>query len=235
MMRTLFTVIALLAILHILAGLGFVGWLAGTGRLNRERLNETKALFELTIEQEREKEAEEAELAEETRIEAERQARLSGVGGLASTADRLQEEEKRNEVLLRQLERTRREIEALSDNLTLARQRMERQHADLLTAKQELEERIQQIEARLNDEGFKKAVALYESLPSKQVKQMFVELMQTEQTDDVVAYLEAMQPRKAAGVLKEFKDVREIDMAVELTQRLRERGSELIRDVENTG
>jgi len=235
MMRTLFNVVAVLAILHIVAGLGFVGWLAGTGRLNKQRLVDTRNVFALTVEQEKEKQAEEAEKAEQTRIEAERQARLSGVGGLASTADQLREEEQRNEILLRQLERTRREIEALSDNLTLARQRMERQHEDLLAAKEQLEDRIQQIESRLNDEGFKKAVTLYETLPSKQVKQMFIELMTADQTDEVVAYLEAMQPRKAAGVLKEFKERDEVDLAVELTQRLRERGSELVRDVESTG
>jgi seryl-tRNA synthetase len=234
-MKTAFTIIAVLAIVHILAGLSFVGWLAGTNRLNKDRLKAAKAVFALTIDQEQDKEAEQAAAAEAAKVEAERQARLSGVGGLASTADRLAEDEKRNEVLLRQLERTRREIEALSDNLTLARQRMERQHADLLTAKKDLEQRIKQMEARLNDEGFKKAVALFESLPSKQVKQMFIELIESNQADDVVAYLEAMEPRKAAGVLKEFKDDREIDRAVDLTQRLRERGSDLVREVESTG
>jgi len=234
-MKTVFVIVAVLAMVHVAAGLGFVGWLASTNRLNKDRLSAAKAVFAMTIDQEQEKEAEEAAIAEAAKVEAERQARLSGVGGLASVGDRLAEDEKRNEVLLRQLERTRREIEALSDNLTLARQRMERQHADLLIAKQDLEQRIEQMEARLNDAGFKKAVALYETLPSKQVKQMFVELMDADQTDDVVAYLEAMEARKAAGVLKEFKDERDIDRAVDLTQRLRERGSDLVREVERTG
>lgn len=234
-MKTLFTIVSIVAILHVLAAAAFLGWLAGTGRLTADRVTATTEIFKLTPEQEQARDEEEARKAEQARLEAERQARLSGVGGLASTADKLADEQKRNEVMLRQLERTRREIQALSDNLTLARARMERQHADLAAAKQDLEQRIAEMEARLNDEGFKKAVTLYEQLPAKQVKQMFAELMASGRTDEVVTYLEAMDPRKAAGVLKEFKSESEVVRAVELTERLRARGSDLVDAAETTG
>ncbi len=234
-MKNAYHAIAALAILHVVLAVGLVGWLAGTGRINRERVDAVVDIFQPTIAAEQAEAERAAELEAQAQAQAERQARLTGAGGLASTAEKLVTEQRRNELILRQLERTRREIESLSTNLHLARQHMERQREELLDNRKELQQRLASIENRLNDEGFKKTVRLYETLPAKQVKQMFADLMDGGQTDQVVAYIEAMQPRNAASVLKEFKEPQEIERAVELTERLRARGSDLVQQVENTG
>ncbi len=233
MMRSALLAIAVLAVLHILAAAGLVGWLAATGRLSSERLTEVKQTFGPTVAEEQEREQQAAALAEQTRREAERQAQLTG--GTASTAEKLEAEQRRNELILRQLERTRQEIQSLTTNLHLARRHMEEQREQLLASREELEQRLEAIESRLNDEGFKKTVSLYETIPPRQAKQMFVDLMGAGETDQVVAYLEAMEPRKAAGVLREFKEPQDITLAVTLTERLRARGSSLVDQVEETG
>jgi chromosome segregation ATPase len=232
-MRTVKLSLLALLMLHLLAAGAGLGWLIATGRVSGERLAQVKETFELPVSQEQQQEQKAAELAEAAEAEAARMARLAGLGEASTASERLAEENKRNEILLRQLERTRSEIESLQDNLHLARQRMERQNEQVSKTKQELQQKLTEIENRLNDEGFKKAVALYETLPPKQVKAMFAELMDNGQTDQVVAYLEAMQSRRAAAVLKEFKDPIDVQRAVELTERLRARGSELVQDVED--
>lgn len=235
-MKTIFKVIAVVAVVNVLAAAGVLGWLIGTHRISGQRLREVKQVFATTLEQEKAKEEEEAKKAEQLKAQTETQARLSGLDGSGSAAERLVEEQQRNELLLRQLERTRQDIKSLSDNLMLTRTRMEREKSELLTARTDLTARLNEMEKRLNDAGFKKAVALYESLPAKQVRAMFDDLMTRGKTEEVVAYLEAMQPRKAAGVLKEFgADAGTVARAVELTERLRARGSELVKQVEHAG
>ncbi len=234
-MKLAMNVLIVLMVVHVLAALGFVGWLAATDRVSKDRLAQVRDTFKLTVDQEKEQEEQAAELAEQARAAADRHARLTGAAGLGSAAERLAAEEQRNELLLRQLERTRRELEDLQRNLHLARQNMERQRDDLVTAKQTLEQRIDEIETRLNDEGFKKAVALYEQLKADQVKAMFSVLIDQGEVEQVVAYLDAMEPRRAAKVLAEFEAQPEVSRAVELTERLRARGSAVVRDVEDNG
>ena len=54
---------------------------------------------------------------------------------------------------------------------------------------------------------------------------MFQQLIQQNQTDQVVDYLDAMQVRKAAKVLGQFQSPSEITQATMLLQKLRLRGS----------
>jgi hypothetical protein len=234
-MKTLARVIAVLAVIHILALGGGVGWLVSTDRLNRDRAERIVDMIATTIEEaEQQRQAEAAKEAEK-QAERERQERIANIGKSGSAAEQLAEQRKQNEVLLRRLERTRSEIQVLRDSLALARRRMEEQRDKLVDQKEALEQRLASIEERLNDEGFKRAVELYESIPPDQAKRMFLQLMDRRETDQVVMYLEAMQPRKAAGVLREFEQGPEIVRAVELTERLRARGSDLVEQVESTG
>lgn len=226
-MKSVLQAIVVVLVIHALGLFGVIGWLAGTGRLSNARLAEVRQVFAVSVEAEA-KQAELAAIAAEAKAEEElEKARDAGLMPI-SVADRLESEQERNEMLLRQLERTRREIKALSQNLNLSRQRMEKEREETAAVRDELLQKVADIEARLNSDGFKRSVALYESLPAKQVKRMFIGLMSQNKTDQVVAYLEAMDERKAAGVLKEFKEDAEIARAVELTERLRARGSDLI-------
>ena len=231
-MRLAWQVIALLCVLHMLLAGALAAWLTGSGRVSRERIDATVELFRPTLE------AQEAEAQEAARLAADAQEHLQNVElastGPVSASQRLNEERQRNEMTLRQLERTRQEVLNLQTNLAQRQSQMEQEHQALLAQKEALEKRVAELEQRFNDEGFKKAVTMYESLPARQVKQMFQSLLEQNQAEQVIGYLEAMQPRKAAAVLKEFKSAAEMQQAADLTQKLRDRGSELVREAEGT-
>ena len=231
-MKLAWQVIALLCLIHILLAGAFAAWLVGTGRMDRERIAATVDLFRPTLSEDQQAADEAAKVARDAE---EHLANVVNVtDGPTSVAQRLSEERQRHEITLRQLERTKQEVQSLRENLAQRQGLMDQQRKTLLAEKQTLEQRLKEVEDRYNGEGFKKAVGVYESLPPKQVKQMFLSLMEQSQTDEVITYLEAMQPRKAAAVLKEFKTAEEAGRAADLTQRLRERGSELTRDLEQT-
>jgi len=229
-MKTLWQVISLLAVVHILGLAGFVGFLAGTDRINAERVELVRDTFMLTVAEEQAEEEELAAVAADAESTDERVATASDIDDPApvSVAERLAQERAQNEATLRQIERTRKEVEDLRRNLKLAQERVQKQHDQLMAEKKAVEEKLTQIEQRLNDEGFKKAVQLYEALPAKQTKQMFVKLIGEGQIEQVVMYMEAMESRKAGGVMKEFKSEADLAMAVDIAERLRARGTHLV-------
>ena len=229
-MKTLLHAIVVIVFVHMFALVGLLGWLVGTGRVNQERVDQVKAMFALSVEAQQK--AEEKAAAEAEALAA---AQPPDFGAIASTAEKLAEEQERNEILLRQLERTRQEIKSLNANLHLSRTRMEREREETKEIRDALEKKLADIEGQLNDEGFKKAIAMYEGLPPKQVKKMFMNMVERGKTEQVVDYLDAMQPRIAASVLKEFKSDLEVGQAVQLTEQLRTRGSDLVKQLENVG
>jgi len=238
-MKTAARVIGLLCVLHVLALLGGVGWLAATERLSMDRVKEAVALFEPTTS---EAEAqEEEEKAEQMREDAERHAdRAERAAGEAQPAPRsaaaeLVDRQQNSELTLRRIERARAEIERLRGQLEAGQRKLEKQREALNEKQKAIEQRLKEIEQKKNSAGFKRAVRLYESLPEDQVKDMFMSMIDEGKTEQVVAYLEAMQARTAGKVLEEFQTPEELTQAVELTERLRQRGMDLTDELENVG
>ncbi len=235
-MKTLWQAISVIAVLHVLLALGLLVFLVGSDRLNRERMSAVKDTFENTIAAEQQAEEQAAKLEQEAKEQAERLARLTGDDEkVVTTAERLEEDQRRTEYALRRLERTREEIEALKRNLELLQQSARKQQKEVAEKQQTFEKMVEEWREQRDREGFSQAVELYEQLPPKQTKSMFIELLEEGGMDEVVRYLEAMQPRKAAGVLREFKTDEELSWAVQLTERLRTRGSDLIAAMEDAG
>lgn len=227
-MRMLWQVIAILAVVHLVALAGLAGWLVGTQRVDRARLAAVAQLFTQTIEQEKAATQQADAVAREAQQQTGR-VELAKFGPAAALSlDRqIAQQRQHDDLQLRRLERTRQDLESLRHELDLEQAKVQKQHADLLVEKQQLETQIKTMRSQLSDAGFKRTVALYEQLPPKQAKQMFIDLMGENRTDDVVNYLEGMEPRKAAAVLKEFKTPAETQLAVLLTQKLRSRGRDV--------
>lgn len=99
------------------------------------------------------------------------------------------------------LDRRQRELADLQRQVDLSKQQMERDRAAFEKARTELASREQQATKLATDKGFQDSLALYNTMPSKQVKTIFMTL------DDATMkqYLQAMQPRVAARIIKEFK------------------------------
>ncbi|MEX2213102.1 MAG: hypothetical protein WD768_03175 [Phycisphaeraceae bacterium] len=228
-MRTFWTILTFVLLINALAVGGFIAWLNGTDRLSHDRMTQLVGLFSSTIEEEKaEKEAAEAtKLKEET--DQREVARLQRIAeGPAQVAQQIAEDQEKNEVALQRYERLKRDIEDLRRSNELARRLLEEGRAKLDAERLAFEQILEKERKRREDEDFKQAVKMYESLRAKQVKELFSQLMSQGRFDDVLQYLGAMQLRKAAAVISEFKEPPEAAQAADLIQRLRERGVDML-------
>lgn len=221
-MRTLWNVVSFLAVAHLLALVMFVGWLWQSGRLNRDRLDGVRATFSRTIEQEQADEKAAAEEAARERLAeveemkrrhpalpASEQIRLTGMAAEQNVHAERRMADLRDQ-LADEIERNRRQLELVNQALETERKRYD--------------QGIDDLEQRKNDAQFLKAVKLLESQPPKIAKERIVELVQSGELDQAVAYLDAMTPRAAGRILSELKEPDEGKMATELLERLRTHG-----------
>jgi hypothetical protein len=212
-------------ILHALAVAGGVGWLHLTGRLNRERVKRAVEVFEPTIDQEKDQVKAVEAKAQEAKAAADEAIHMQKISmGAASLTDRLTAEQDTSDLAAQKLERLQRDISDLRKQLEDAKGEVARQKADLLAQRDAFHKEVEKFEKQQNDANFQQAVAVYEQLPAKQVKQIFQQMLTDGRTDAAVNYLAAMQLRKTAAVLKEFKSEGEVAQSAELMKQLRQRG-----------
>lgn len=228
-MRSIWTVISIVLLLHALAFAGFAGWLQLTDRLNRERLTEAVDLFRPTIteaEAAREAQQEQAQAEEEQVREA---ARMQRVGfGQGQLQQQIELDQQRDEIAMQRYERFTKDREALERYLKEARELLEKQSKELDAERQAFNQALEQERQKRASEDFQQTVKMYEQLQARQTKAIFQQLLAQQRTGDVVDFLAAMQLRKAAAVIKEFKTDEEIAQAAHLLEALRKRGVNLL-------
>ncbi len=224
-MRTAWNIVSILLLTHVLAAGAFVAWLGMDGRLNRERLGKVVEIFGLTIAEEQQQIQRAAELELQASEQAADLARVEQVSqGPVTLGQRMAQADQSDEVQQQESTRAERERADLLRQLDAARHLLARERAALLEERKAFEEHRQKELARTRDEDFQQAVAMYEQVRPRQAKQMFQELLAKGETQRVVEYLAAMQLRKAAAVLKEFKLPPEVTQATQLIEQLRSRG-----------
>jgi hypothetical protein len=216
--------IKILAIANLLAVVGFVGWLVATDRVNRERLERVREIFHPTIAAEKTAIAEtETKAAEQVKL-AEEQKRLLETPMPRTeqivSAERFQQ---RAALAVRSLQDEQRRL--LEDLSSRERGVTEREEA-LAKRQTDWETSISEEKERQTKDQFRKAVRLLESAPAKQGKEWILELVKSNREDQAVAYLDAMNPAKSAGLLKAFKGEGEAKVATDLLERLRQLGLE---------
>lgn len=226
-MRTIFTVVSLIVMLHVLAAAGFVVWLEYSGRLNQERIDAVVELFEPTI-AEAEQRREQAEQArQEAEAVAEEAMRMESVAdGPRTLQQRLAEQREVDELAQQRYQRLVREKQVLRDQLGRMRNRITEMREELAREREAFEQMVERQKKLRGDEDFQQAVQLLESIKPDQAKQMMQQLLSQGETELVVEYLAAMQVRIAAKVLSAFETPAEIAQATELVERLRVRGIE---------
>lgn len=232
-MRTLFTALILVLLVNALALGGLLGWLGATDRLSKERVERVAALFSNTLEEQAalDKEAEQAE--QEAVALAEKAIRMEQVaGGPVTPEARLESLRRVDENQQALLKRQRVESEALKRQLDTQMKRIEERLAELDTKQKAFDEAVQARMDEMQEQDFQEAVAMLEGLPPKQAKAVMQELLDQGSQAQVVDYLSAMQQRKAANVLTEFKQPNEVDQAAELIEKLRQRTDEIKEEAE---
>lgn len=224
-MRRLWTITAIFFFVHALLAGVFCAWLYGTGRVNRERLVRLVDLFAPTVEEEHQEAKKAAELVEEADRHAVTLARLQAVeAGPTSLTERMESDRQVQERSRAQLQRYREDVAVFRSQITGARQRIVDERAAFEAEREAFRQQIDAVQMRQHDEDFALAVQMYERVKPSQAKQMLQELLNKGQTDDVVNYLAAMNLRKAALVLKQFRSEEEIAQASLLLEKLRVRG-----------
>ena len=213
-MKSLWSVVSFLAVVHLLALLGFLGWMYGSDRLSLERVRTVRELFAMTMTDEK---MQKEEQERETTVNPERD---SSMFQMSSTRQiELMTDVQRQELLATQ--RMKDESEMHARQFSLLNQKIASEREEFEKERRRWEEATGADRERKTNEQFTHTVIQYESLPAKQGKQVLIELINSGNREQAVAYLDAMKPRATSKILKEFKSPEEIILAAELLEELR--------------
>jgi hypothetical protein len=231
-MKSLLKLVLVLAIAHLLAVAGFVGWLFASGRVDSERIGRMREIFAKPVAVEAKETVEAQAKADEQAADAEMMRKLRELPlASADRVDNGSRSDERIELGLRAFEdktrRLREELKKDGDTLEQQIKAFEKRQKDW-------EASIAADKQRETDEQFRKAVRLVESMPPKQARSWILELVNSGKTETAVAYLDAMTGAKASNLLKSFKGEEEVKVATELLERLRMLGLESEARAERT-
>lgn len=232
-MRTIFTAFILVLIINVLALGTLAGWLGASGRLSKDRVRDVVSIFGQTIEEESRLAAEADEAEREAQALAERAIRMKQVSNGPVTPEvRLESIQVVDEQTRALLERQKVEGRALKRQLDVQQRLVEQRLAELDVKQKAFDQAIaDKIEAMQKDD-FKEAIAMLEGIPPKQAKQVIQRWLIDGAEMQVVNYLSAMEERKAAKVLKEFKQPNEVAQAATLIEQLRQRTDQFKKEAD---
>jgi len=221
-MKSLWNAISFLAVVHLLALVMLLLWLFQSGRLNRERVNDLRQWLGTTSAEARTAAAKSIKDAEAERLATAQKDNQSHPGADSET------QIQRLTLMSQQEQQTRRSMDdertMLQQQLSTSTAQVDQKQAAFDRQRQEWENTVKIERQRRTDAQFQQTVKLYEQATPKQAKKMLEELISQKHQDQAVAYLDAMNPRAASKVLKEFKTDEEIKLATELLEKLRTLG-----------
>ncbi len=215
-MKKLFTVIMLVLSLNFLAAAGGVGWLVQTKKLNKESIAKIQeALFPPPVV--------ETPATQPVAIDPTTQptmkldellAKKSGQTATEQVAFIQQAFDSQMSVL----DRRQRELADQQATIVKAKTQLAKDREELERQRQDLSDKQQQATKLADDKGFQDSLALYNTMPGKQVKTIFMSL------DDatIQQYLQAMAPRRAGAIIKEFKSTDETARIQKVLERMRQ-------------
>jgi flagellar motility protein MotE (MotC chaperone) len=195
-MKKIYNILVILCIAVVLALGGLAGAMAITGSLNSENIAKIVDIL-------RGREKQEAAVAE-TAVPTSQPA-TSAITQIAVNEDAV-------ELTSRRLERWQQELEYRQRQLEGLQRLIEQQREELRQARGVFQEEVQASENRLQDEGFRKQLKLFESMQPKQAKEVFMDMP----ANEAVEFLRALQPRISSKILREFKSDTEMTRLNEL-------------------
>jgi colicin import membrane protein len=225
-MKRLWNIISFIALVNLLSLGLFVAWLAQSGRLNVARISRIHDLLATTIAAEQAAAEEQAQQAAREQAEAAERARQANPP-LPSTAQ-VQNASLTRDQTDAALARVGEETTRLRGQLDARAAELDQREQDFRTARAEWLASIEAEKQRRTDEQFLQTVRQYESAPAKIAREWMLELVDDGKQEQVVAYLDAMNPRAASKILREFKTEKEAALATELLEKLRTFGLEAV-------
>jgi hypothetical protein len=219
MIRSLWMIISTIALANLLALGGFLFWLHSSDRLDMDRLERIREILSETraAEQTRLDATAEQERTEELRQREEAAAALPPL----TSSERLFLNDESDLIARQRIERMRREIEDLQRTLRTESARLDEREQEVQARRDEFLAMREQIARIEGDQQFKKTVNLLETMRPNQAQGMLQTLIDAGDVEQVVAYLNAMQPRTASRIVALFPDP---VVAADLLERLRTYG-----------
>lgn len=215
-MKKAFQILILLLAVNFIALAAGVGWLIRSGHLDRQRAMQIKELVfppppapDAVNLQTRDEPATQPATSLETLL-----ARSSG----QSATEQVELIQQAFDAQMAQLDRRQRELTDLQQQVELARTQLSRDRAAVVAKQQQLADQEALAGKLQKDKGFQDSLALYAAMPSRQVKDIFMSL--DDQT--VINYLQAMEPRIASKILREFKSTQEISRVETILEKMRQ-------------
>ncbi len=218
-MKRLLNVLILTLAVNFLAVAGGVGWLYQSGRLDKQKLHSMK---EIVFPQPTNAPGAEAATQPSDGDPATNQPMLKLEELLAQHAGRPPGEQvefiqSSFDAQMAQLDRKQRELNDLARQVEIAKQQAARDRDVLAKNQTDLTTREKLSTKLASDKGFQDSLKLYTSMPPKQVKTVFMTL----DDETMQNYLQAMQPRQATKIIKEFKSLEETARVQKVLEQMR--------------
>jgi hypothetical protein len=213
--KKLFNLIVLTLALNFLALAGGIGWMVKSGRLDKAKALEVKKmLFEKPV---AEVKVEAATKPDPTTQPSMRLDELLAKASGRSAVAQVELIHQAFDAEGAQMDRRQRELIDLQRQVDLAKEQLAIDRGKLTKEQQSLSTNQQQQTKLASDKGFQDSLALYTSIPAVQVKKIFMTL------DDaaVQQYLQTMEPKQAAKIIKEFKSPDELIRIQRILEKMR--------------
>lgn len=218
-MKKLFNVLVLVLAVNFLAVAGGAGWLYQSGRLDQDKVHAVK---EIVFPPPANAPGAEATTQPADGDPARAHPMLKLEELLAQHAGRPPGEQvefiqNAFDAQMAQLDRKQRELNDLARQVEIAKQQAARDRGVLAKDQTALSDREKLAIKLASDKGFQDSLKLYTSMPAKQVKTVFMTL----DDETVRNYLQAMQPRQATKIIKEFKSPDETARVQRVLEQMR--------------
>ena len=213
-MKKLFSTLIFLLAINFLALAGGVGWLFQSGHLDRKRVTTIKeTVFPPPPVEVPATQPVGAGPAPASKRMQDLLAKYSG----HSAAQQVEFIQQTFDATTVQLDRREREVADRERQVAAAISKLAEDRKNLEGERQRLTNQEREADRLLGDKGFQDTLNLYNTMSGRQVKAVFMTMDET----SAAQYLDAMQPRTAAKILKEFKSADELDRMKRILEKMR--------------
>jgi len=216
-MKRIWNVVVLTLAMNFALAAGGVGWLGATGHLTKQRMAEVRrTLFPPPATR---------PAGPSTRpgvtADADPTGRLGAILARAAgrpAGDRLEAVREAQDIDLAELDRGQREADDVRRQAELAEAQARADHDAVERDRRAMAAQRAQAAAAETDKGFQDSLALYATLPPRQVKAIFASLPD----ETMQRYLQAMDPQQAGKIMKEFKSPADVQRLQQVLERIRQ-------------
>ncbi len=227
-MRTFGNAIILIAVLNLFMLLGLGGYLAGTGRLDKQKFGTIVDMVKHQGTPEHLRDdvyeimhpaaATGPATAPTTMRSLEHGSMMTGI---ATATDRIEYTRQAIELERLRMDRESQDLRNRQNLLDSERASVDAKLAQIEKEKKEFQDKVAKSEATLKDENFAKTLDLYNQLKPKQVKEIFLTLP----APVVESYLRAMDQDRAGKVIAEFKSPDDRQFIAGVLEQIRRSGT----------